>query len=56
MNKFTILFTLLCAASLAFAQRPTSYWSKTPFRAEAQVNVVAATIATTESEATVVLE
>lgn len=56
MNKSTILFTLLCAASLAFAQRPTSYWSKTPFRAEAQVNVVAATIATTESEATVVLE
>ena len=55
MKKNTLLFALLCIVGIAAAQRPTSYWGKTAFKA---ANQPLATAAATPSqrEATVVLE
>ena len=55
MKKSTFLCALLCVAYMAFAQRPTSYWSKAPFKVETQP-VVTAIAAATQPGSTVVLE
>ena len=52
MKKTTFLFALSCIVGMAAAQKPTSYWSKTAFKSEAQ-NITAAA---SQSEATIVLE
>lgn len=55
MKKSTLLFALLCIVGVAIAQRPTSYWGKTAFKAAAQPAI--ATSATSgQPEATVVIE
>ena len=55
MKKNTLLFVLLCIVGIAAAQRPTSYWGKTAFKAANQPSATAAAT-TSQSEATVVLE
>ena len=55
MKKFTFLCTILCVMCTAFAQRPTSFWSKAPFKVETQ-STVAVAATTVQAEATVVLE
>ena len=55
MKKSTILCTLLCVVCVAFAQRPTSYWSKNPFQVKVQPTILQ-TATATKPEATVVIE
>lgn len=55
MKKLTFLCTLLCVTCVAVAQRPTSYWSKTPFQTEPKPGQWLATTAA-QTEATLVIE
>ena len=55
MKKLTFLCALLCAACVAVAQRPSTYWGKTPFKTEVRPGQLLVTTAT-QIEAKLVIE